>query len=69
MANKQTSTQDFIPIQEIRDGVVILKNGGMRSVVLATSLNFALKSADEQGAILGEFQNFLNSCTTEFLSQ
>ena len=61
MATKQTSTQDFIPIQEIRDGVVILKNGGMRSVVLATSLNFALKSADEQGAILGEFQNFLNS--------
>ena len=61
MANKQTSTQDFIPIQEIRDGVVILKNGGMRSVVLATSLNFALKSGDEQGAILGEFQNFLNS--------
>ena len=61
MANKQSSTQDFIPIQEIRDGVVILKNGGMRSVVLATSLNFALKSADEQGAILNEFQNFLNS--------
>ena len=61
MANKQTSTQDFIPIQEIRDGVVILKNGGMRSVVLATSLNFALKSSDEQGAILGEFQNFVNS--------
>jgi hypothetical protein len=60
-ANKQQSTQDFIPIQEIRDGIVILKNGGMRSVVLATSLNFALKSADEQGAILNEFQNFLNS--------
>jgi len=61
MAQKQSSTQDFIPIQEIRDGVVILKNGGMRSVILATSLNFALKSADEQGAILNEFQNFLNS--------
>ena len=62
MANKkQQTTQDFLPIQEIRDGVVILKNGGMRSIVLATSLNFALKSADEQGAILSEFQNFLNS--------
>ena len=60
-ANKQQSTQDFIPIQEIRDGIVMLKNGGMRSVVLATSLNFALKSSDEQGAILAEFQNFLNS--------
>ncbi len=61
MATKASTTQDFIPIQEIRDGVVILRNGGMRSVVLATSLNFALKSADEQGAILAEFQNFLNS--------
>jgi hypothetical protein len=61
MAAKQQTTQDFIPIQEIRDGVIILKTGGMRSVVLVTSLNFALKSADEQNAILGEFQNFLNS--------
>lgn len=55
------TTQNFVPIQEIRDGVVILKSGGMRSMVLATSLNFALKSADEQGAILLQFQNFLNS--------
>lgn len=61
MAAKQSTTQEFIPIQEIRDGIVILRNGGMRSVVLATSLNFALKSADEQNAILSEFQNFLNS--------
>ncbi|MDD5165476.1 MAG: hypothetical protein PHG25_02990 [Candidatus Pacebacteria bacterium] len=61
MAAKQSTTQGFIPIQEIRDGIVILRNGGMRSVVLATSLNFALKSADEQAAILSEFQNFLNS--------
>jgi hypothetical protein len=61
MATKQQTTQNFVPIQEIRDGVVILKGGGMRSVILATSLNFALKSADEQGAILMQFQNFLNS--------
>jgi hypothetical protein len=61
MAAKQSTTQGFIPIQEIRDGIVVLRNGGMRSVVLATSLNFALKSADEQAAILSEFQNFLNS--------
>ncbi|HTK32977.1 MAG TPA: hypothetical protein VL335_00310 [Candidatus Paceibacterota bacterium] len=61
MAAKQSTTQEFIPIQEIRDGIVILRNGGMRSVVLATSLNFALKSGDEQNAILSEFQNFLNS--------
>jgi hypothetical protein len=61
MASKQQTTQNFIPIQEIRDGIVILKSGGMRSVVLCTSLNFALKSADEQSSILMQFQNFLNS--------
>lgn len=61
MANKQQTTQDFVPIKEIRDGVVILKSGGMRAIVLATSLNFALKSSDEQSAILLQFQNFLNS--------
>lgn len=61
MATKQPTTQDFIPIQEIRDGVIILKNGGMRAIILASSLNFALKSQDEQGSILMQFQNFVNS--------
>ncbi len=57
----QKTTQDFVPIQEIRDGVIILKNGGMRGILLASSLNFALKSENEQGSILMQFQNFLNS--------
>lgn len=61
MAQSTQTTQNFVPIQEIRDGIVILKNGGMRALVLATSLNFALKSSDEQSAILLQFQNFLNS--------
>ncbi len=61
MATKSQTTQEFVPVQEIRDGVVILRGGGMRSVVLASSLNFALKSADEQSSILFQFQNFLNS--------
>jgi len=61
MATPQQTTQNFVPIQEVRDGVIILKNGGMRAIVLATSLNFALKSADEQSSILLQFQNFLNS--------
>jgi hypothetical protein len=61
MASASKTTQEFVPIQEIRDGVIILKNGGMRSLVLASSLNFALKSGDEQSSILLQFQNFLNS--------
>ena len=61
MATSQKTTQDFVPIREIRDGVVILKDGSMRALVLASSLNFALKSNDEQNAIILQFQNFLNS--------
>lgn len=61
MATQSQSTQAFVPIQEIRDGVIILKNGGMRAVILASSLNFALKSANEQNSIMLQFQNFLNS--------
>ncbi len=61
MASKSQTTQDFVPVQEVRDGVVVLKNGGMRTIILASSLNFALKSEDEQGSILMQFQNFLNS--------
>jgi len=55
------TAQDFVPIKEIRDGVVVLKDGGMRAIVLTSSLNFALKSPDEQAAIISQFQNFLNS--------
>jgi len=55
------STQDFVPIAEVRDGIVQLKDGGLRAVLLASSINFALKSEDEQTAFTVQFQNFLNS--------
>ncbi len=55
------ATQDFVPIKEIRDGIVILKDGSMRAIVMVSSVNFALKSADEQQAIILQFQNFLNA--------
>jgi hypothetical protein len=58
---KAQSAQSFVPIKEIRSGVVILKDGGMRAVLLCSSLNFALKSEDEQTAIIMQFQNLLNS--------
>ncbi len=60
MATKNT-TQDFVPLRDIKDNVVILKNGQMNTVLLASSINFALKSLDEQEAILRQFQNFLNT--------
>jgi len=55
------AAQDFVPIKEIRNGVVILKDGGLRAILLASSINISLKSADEQMAIISSFQSFLNS--------
>lgn len=55
------STQEFLPVSEVRDGVVVLKDGGLRAILLASSINFALKSEDEQTAFIVQFQNFLNS--------
>ncbi|MEK7136699.1 MAG: hypothetical protein AAB853_00270 [Patescibacteria group bacterium] len=55
------STQEFVPVSEVRDGVVVLKDRGLRAILLASSLNFALKSEDEQTAFIVQFQNFLNS--------
>ncbi|MDE1875013.1 MAG: hypothetical protein KGH68_03040 [Patescibacteria group bacterium] len=61
MAVNAKTTQDFVPIKEIRQGVIVLKDGSLRAIVMASSLNFALKSADEQQSIILQFQNFLNS--------
>ena len=55
------ATQDFVPIKEIRNETVVLKDRSIRAVLMASSLNFALKSADEQIAITSQFQDFLNS--------
>lgn len=58
---KGLSTQEFVPIERVRDGIVILKTGELRSILITSSLNLGLKSDDEQRAVLSQFQNFLNS--------
>jgi len=55
------ATQDFLEFDQIRDGIIILKNKGLRAILMVSSLNFVLKSTEEQNAILYQFQNFLNS--------
>ena len=60
-SSTKKSTQDFVPIQEIRDGVIVLKDNTILYVLMASSTNFALKSVDEQEAILMQYRNFLNS--------
>lgn len=56
-----TSTQTFLKIAEIRDDCVVLKNGGIRSVIKVSSINFNLKSEQEQNAIIYSYQAFLNT--------
>ena len=55
------ATQQFVSVKEIRNGTIILKDGGYRGVLICSSINFGLKSADEQHAITLGFQNFLNT--------
>ncbi len=55
------AAQSFVPVKEIRNGVIILKDGSFRGILMCSSINFALKSEDEQKAIIGGFQNFLNT--------
>ena len=52
--------QKYLDIAEIRDDLVILKDGTLRSVLLVSSINFALKSVDEQNAIVQAYMQFLN---------
>jgi hypothetical protein len=57
----EATTQQFLEIERIREGVVILKNRALRGVIMVSSLNFALKSEEEQNATIYQFQSFLNS--------
>lgn len=61
MALKAKATQEFVPIKEVRDGVVVLKDNSLRAIILANSVNLSLKSSDEQKGTILQFQNFLNT--------
>lgn len=55
------ATQKFIEIRGVKNGVLILKNGALRQILMVSGLNFDLKSEDEQNAITQGYQAFLNS--------
>ena len=57
----KVSTQQYLDIAEIKDNVVIMKDGTLRSVLLVSSINFALKSEDEQNAVINSYVMFLNN--------
>jgi len=60
MLEPKKKKKKFVDVKEIKNGVVFLKNGELRSVVIVSGINFDLKSEDEQNLILNTFQNFLN---------
>lgn len=55
------STQQFLAINQVKDGVVILKSGGFRMILMASSINFELKASEEQDLTISSYQGFLNS--------
>ncbi len=61
MALNAKATQEFVPIKDVRSGVVVLNDGSLRALLMASSINLSLKSADEQQGTIMQFQNFLNS--------
>lgn len=63
-ATQMAATQRHIPIAEIKNNTVVLKNGGIRAILQTSSVNFNLKSEDEQNSLIYAYQSFLN--TLEF---
>lgn len=60
-SSNRPATQTHLLIAEIKDGVVVLKDGTLRAVLMTSSINFSLKSEDEQNALISSYVSFLNS--------
>lgn len=60
------ASQNFIEIEDIKEDIVVLKGGQIRAILMCSSINFDLKSQDEQKAIIFQFQNFLNGLDFPF---
>jgi hypothetical protein len=58
---KSNSTQESLLITEIKDGVVVLRDGSLRAVILASAINFDLMNRTEQDAVELSYQGFINS--------
>ena len=58
---QKTAIAKKIPIQEIKDNIILMKDGSLRGILMTNSLNFSLKSTEEQDAITFRYQDFLNS--------
>ncbi len=55
------TTQKYLDIAEIKDDCLVLKDGTLRAILLVSSINFDLKSDEEQKAVIQAYSNFLNT--------
>jgi len=61
MPKEFANAQDLVAVKEIRDSALVMKDGGLRQVLMVNGLNFALRSEVEQNTITAGYQNFLNT--------
>jgi len=61
MPKNAPEVQKFVEVQEIKNGLVIMKDNSLRAVCACSSINFDLLSQTEQEAVINRFQEFLNS--------
>jgi len=59
-ADNLFNTETMLPVSEVKNGIVILKDWGMRSIIKVEWLNLDLKNYDEQQVILEQYKRFLN---------
>jgi len=55
------STKELVAVADIKDSIILLKNGSLRAMIEVSAVNFELRSEEEQTGILQNFQRFLNS--------
>lgn len=63
-SKNKVSSRRQIRIKEVRDGVLVLPDNEYRVIIETSSINFELKSEDEQDVTIDGFENFLNSLPT-----
>jgi hypothetical protein len=60
-SNKKVSSRLQINIKRVNDGIMALPGNQYRLVLNTSSVNFELKSEDEQDALIDTYQSILNS--------
>ncbi|EKD24268.1 MAG: hypothetical protein ACD_81C00066G0003 [uncultured bacterium] len=61
MAQEAQATQQFVDVERVYNGTVLLKGGSLRKILLVSGINFALKSEEDKNIILSAYQEFINS--------